>query len=241
MEAFCDRLKSERNRLNLTQIKFAEIGGVAKSAQINYESGKRKPDIKYISKIQAAGVDTLYLLTGNRTPPYLNHIMQMAKDLETREQIEAKYNIPKMENEYDLLPVFEEQMGDTGAMFKITPGAESYLSFSKDWMHDMKINAETAFGVNVVGDSMAPTLVKGDTVLIDGSRTTLENGCVYAIYNPDKTARIKRLELGEGVIAVHSDNPDKTLFPTEYLTGDAADVVSQQIVGQVVWSGHKWV
>lgn len=38
-----------------------------KVAQINYEKGKRKPDAEYLAAIAAAGVDVLYVLTGQRS------------------------------------------------------------------------------------------------------------------------------------------------------------------------------
>lgn len=66
MSNFSDRLKQERERLGFIQPDFAEIGGVKKGAQVNYESGKRQPDSDYLQKIAAAGADVHYILTGNR-------------------------------------------------------------------------------------------------------------------------------------------------------------------------------
>lgn len=65
------RLQEERQRLGLTQDEFAEIGGVKRRAQINYESGDRCPDGHYFSAIAAAGADVQYILTGKRSlnPP----------------------------------------------------------------------------------------------------------------------------------------------------------------------------
>lgn len=60
-----ERLKKERNRLNISQTKMAEIGGVTKQSQINYESGKRYPDAKYLAEIAKIGVDIYYILLGN--------------------------------------------------------------------------------------------------------------------------------------------------------------------------------
>lgn len=67
MNTFGDRLKEERERLNLTQPAFGELGGVAKLAQINYEKNNRRPDADYLMAISQAGVDVLYLLTGMRS------------------------------------------------------------------------------------------------------------------------------------------------------------------------------
>ncbi len=62
-----ERLREERERLGLSQEKFGALGGVLKRAQINYEKGERNPDSAYLSAIAAAGVDVLYVLTGQRS------------------------------------------------------------------------------------------------------------------------------------------------------------------------------
>ena len=76
---FGDRLKSERKRLALTQTEMGELAGIAKTTQLNYEKGERHPDSVYLAAIAAAGVDVLYVLTGNRTP-------QSEQALSVREQ-----------------------------------------------------------------------------------------------------------------------------------------------------------
>lgn len=68
------RLKLERERLGLSQSAFAEIGGVQKRSQINYEQGSRKPDTKYLEGIAAAGADVAYILTG--TPKALREVLE---------------------------------------------------------------------------------------------------------------------------------------------------------------------
>lgn len=64
--AFGLRLKRERERLGLTQQQFAELVGISRMTQGNYESGKRNPDARYLSHVSSAGVDVLYLATGKR-------------------------------------------------------------------------------------------------------------------------------------------------------------------------------
>ena len=49
------RLQEERKRLGLTQDKIAEIGGVKRRTQINYEAGGRSPEGNYLFAIAAVG------------------------------------------------------------------------------------------------------------------------------------------------------------------------------------------
>ena len=64
MMDFCIRLRQERKRLGLSQEKFSALGGVTRDTQMNYENGSRKPDSSYLTAIALAGVDVLFLLTG---------------------------------------------------------------------------------------------------------------------------------------------------------------------------------
>ncbi|WP_268796497.1 helix-turn-helix domain-containing protein [Pseudomonas huanghezhanensis] len=68
------RLKEERERLGLSQKAFGEIGGVEANAQGKYENGHRAPKADYLAAVAGAGVDVLYVLTGNRTPVPLERL-----------------------------------------------------------------------------------------------------------------------------------------------------------------------
>lgn len=63
------RLKEERERLGISQADFAKACGVGRTAQFNYESGKRSPDGDYLHAAGELGVDTGYLLFGVRSTP----------------------------------------------------------------------------------------------------------------------------------------------------------------------------
>ena len=62
-----DRLKAERLRLGYNQTDFAALAGVTKNSQFNYEKGDRNPDAAYLAAINAAGVDVMYVITGQRS------------------------------------------------------------------------------------------------------------------------------------------------------------------------------
>lgn len=64
MDAKCRRLVAERERLKLNQTEFGALGGVARSAQANYEAGTRAPDWDYLARLHDEGVDVSFVLTG---------------------------------------------------------------------------------------------------------------------------------------------------------------------------------
>jgi len=70
--------------------------------------------------------------------------------------------------------------------------------------------------IRVRGDSMAPTLLEGDIVLINHAVREIYDGYIYAI-NIDEEVIIKRIfkNLSTNKIKIKSDNPDYEIFVIE--------------------------
>ena len=88
--------------------------------------------------------------------------------------------------------------------------------------------------IKVMGDSMAPTLIDGDDVLVDRSDggRALRDG-IYVLRRDD-TLMVKRLATAPstGMLTIASDN---AAYPTWHdVTLDSIDVV-----GRVVWAGRR--
>ena len=62
-----ERLKEERERLRLSQPAFAAVAGTTKQTLFSWESGKTAPDGFQMAALAEAGVDVLYVLTGEYT------------------------------------------------------------------------------------------------------------------------------------------------------------------------------
>lgn len=60
------RLREERDRIGLSQPKFAAIAGTTKQTLFSWESGKTAPDGFQLAALASADVDVLYVLTGLR-------------------------------------------------------------------------------------------------------------------------------------------------------------------------------
>lgn len=116
-----------------------------------------------------------------------------------------------------------------------------HLAFSKTWLLQNGIQAGSCSLINAVGRSMEPSIQDGDLIMLDHRKSTIRNRKIYVYNDPENGTRVKRLEVHDNLIAVHSDNPDKDEFPSEYVTGEAMNAITQSIVGEVIWSGHKWV
>ncbi|PTT02751.1 XRE family transcriptional regulator [Pseudomonas sp. HMWF006] len=62
-----ERLREERERLGYSQSAIGAVGGVKKLAQLKYEQGERFPGADYLAALAKIGVDTLYIITGERS------------------------------------------------------------------------------------------------------------------------------------------------------------------------------
>lgn len=62
-----ERIKTERERMGMTIPRFAEVAGAAKNTVIDWQNGKSTPPAAKLAALASAGVDVLYILTGQRT------------------------------------------------------------------------------------------------------------------------------------------------------------------------------
>lgn len=261
MSTISDRLREERLRLDLVQPEMADLGGVGKQSQINYESGKRQPDADYLSRIAAAGADVAYILTGKRTVPALP-VIDTNVGLTIRRHYGPVLDLARQATGNDVSAVEERGDGDLGEEYARIPLYDARLAagsgqqndheqitsrvaFRHDWLKQVGIHAATAVLARAEGDSMEPAIYSGDLILIDRSRSELpvrqrlpqdtRPASIYAILI-DGMARVKRIERpAEEVLLLMSDNP---AYGPEFLTGSAAQTIT--IIGEVVWSAHTW-
>lgn len=78
-----ERLKSERERIGLTQTAFGALGGAGKTTVIAWERGTAHPNASFLAAIAEAGVDVCYVITGSRDyepPPKLTAEEQVLLD-----------------------------------------------------------------------------------------------------------------------------------------------------------------
>jgi transcriptional regulator with XRE-family HTH domain len=66
MTTFGTRLHEERKRLKITQEAFANLGGVERNAQSEYENDKIFPKADYLMDLAKHGVDVGYLIYAER-------------------------------------------------------------------------------------------------------------------------------------------------------------------------------
>ena len=100
------------------------------------------------------------------------------------------------------------------------------------WFTEKRAKPENVKTMRVDGDSMERTLFDGDKIAVDFGQRSIQNGKVYLCAIGDEV-RVKRLfRMADGRIRITSDNPDKVVYPDEYITQIDAD--SFAVLGRVI-------
>lgn len=108
---------------------------------------------------------------------------------------------------------------------------EQSHAFRRDWMQRRSLNPARCKLYEVKGESMAPTLNSGDTVMINMADREVVSGELFALV-ADDGLRVKRLHKRGGGVWMHSDNPDQLRYSPELIEDHNAAVI-----GRVVWRG----
>ncbi|WP_089690979.1 XRE family transcriptional regulator [Vreelandella titanicae] len=186
------RLREERVRLGFSQTELGDIAGITKNTQMLYESEKRSPKADYLSALHAAGVNTHYVLTGNRSISSGGESLSLAANEPGPDLSPVKM--------YDI-----EAAAGAGRSFEGEP-VKTTLYFSTAELSEQGLDPAQVVGVKVRGDSMDGTLADGDWVLVDRSnRDPKQEGVFLLLVSGER--RIKRVQrLAGGALYLISDN-----------------------------------
>ena len=104
----------------------------------------------------------------------------------------------------------------------------SYVPFRDDWMRRHNLNAKCCCVVEVVGDSMEPTLENRGSILVDFDRTTRQTNRIFAVRTEDGPIVKRLIRDDAGIWSLTSDNP---AYPPLPWPPEAI------LIGQVMWTG----
>lgn len=119
-----------------------------------------------------------------------------------------------------------------GAVNEYEPQTHS-LAFPPDYLKKLTSSPPSKLAIiSVKGDSMEPTLLGGDIVLLDTSKTHLGYDGLFVL-RMDDVLHVKRVgrSAKSGHITIISDNPSQSDFEKE--------IGAVTAVGKVLWYGRK--
>lgn len=228
-----DRIKSEREAMNLTQTAFGAIAGVKKRTVIDWEKGSSSPTAVQLFALYCAGADANYILTGLKTITAGNSNAYSSSLL--NDDIGEK-SIDYTNNEYAEIPHYNVQAAAGSGRLATEEETLKPLSFRRDWLAKRHLTPANLAIVSVSGDSMEPYLKDEDLVLVDRSQITITSGKTYVL-RLDGHLLVKNLQLlPHGLVQVASFNPG---FPP-YQVDLSDESLDMAVIGRVVASMHEW-
>lgn len=91
-----DRLRTERERLGLSQGEFADLAAVARTTAFRYETGVHSPSLEFLEAIEAAGADVEFIVSGqllNDREDQFVDAMCLVDDLLKKHGLDVPYKV----------------------------------------------------------------------------------------------------------------------------------------------------
>lgn len=207
---------------------------VSTTTIVNYETGRRLPDIDFlIDFAEISGMSLIYWL-GVRADASSSAGAATAKTLLDTADAALGFSSAQSDKPFVSLPLYN--LKDTANAVS-APGqgrvTDEMLQFSTAWIQrELNATSTDLFLIHVDDESMVPTLRPNDTILLDRRVTRPDRDGVY-ILRMHGVPLVKRLQiLPGGIIKVGSDN---TAYET--FTIHQSDINDQDfaILGRVVW------
>lgn len=219
----------------ITDVALAKILGTDKNTLSRYRREKGPPAGKVIDSLIARykfNPTWLFKKEGEPFPGARNkypEVCGLEESVMVRE-VMGEYD-PQISKEFVFIKQVSGKISAGGGLVPDDSG-DMRLAFRKEWFKK-KGDPKNMSLIKVSGDSMEPTLLSGDLVLVDHSRNTIasQDG-IYAI-SIDHEILIKRLHLlyQDSKILVISDNKQ---YPPQEI---GADKIT--INGKVIWYARE--
>lgn len=132
------------------------------------------------------------------------------------------------EDEVRLIPRVHAVLSAGGGSLDVDASIIEEIPFRHEWLA-RRGNPSQMVLMDVVGDSMSPAIMSGDTVLIDQSHHNARVGELYAFGYEDNIL-IKRLKKQDNALYLVSDN---TAYSPICIQGEEAQLL--RVIGKVVW------
>lgn len=207
--AIGERLRAERQRCRLTQLDLAERAGVSKTTQVNYEAGKRSPDAPYLGVAAEAGLDVLYIVTGERAKP--------TESLVAVRLLPLKANVPAG--------------GSEPLEGRDVPG----MYLPSTWVADKGLDPNHLAVLIVRGASMEGALRDGDRVLVDLLDKAPRSGFIYVLRQGSELL-VKHCQLlPGGILRVSSANPAYQPYDVDLAKTEDFEVIGRVAASMHEW------
>lgn len=204
---------------------FARQCGFSEGVLRSYLKGDTYPTLDRLNALaKAGGVDEAWLATGLSAIPQTSYVAESEAPAYTHPQLPGGTTSGVVAQP----PQLTVMSGGNTVVHTLT--------LRPEWLAERGLNVQRLQLVNVVGDSMQPTIMAGSLLLVANlEHAQLVGDGIYVIHNSGKTL-VRRLQHDfDGSIHVISDNPAYR----EHLVPKSR-IEELDLVGRVVWVGHEF-
>ncbi len=212
----------------MKQDEFSSQSGVSYSAYQKYEMGRSNPGAEAIEGFIKLGINANWLLTGSG-----EMLLQNEKKMPAIVPATAAQTLPEGMVK---VPYFEEVMASAGHGSFPDWECQMFFFFPEQWIRKyLDVSIQDLRLIRVSGDSMAPHLRNGDTILVDCAMTRPRFEGVYVL-RLDGALLVKRVQvMPGGVYHISSDNPIYQPFTIKLSEMEGEDFA---FIGRVIFNGR---
>ncbi len=137
-------------------------------------------------------------------------------------------------HEYVYLPLYDVEAAAGHGTVVDAENITARLAFKPEWLRTVTLAPTDRLGlITVYGDSMIPTLLNGDTILVDFTQSRPDRDGIYVLRRDD-TVQVKRVSIhpATGLLTIRSDND-------AYETWHDVQSAAVNIAGRVIWLGRR--
>jgi phage repressor protein C with HTH and peptisase S24 domain len=210
----CDRFAEIRSENSQNKQNFADFLEIPSTTVSDIELGKREPSKDVLLKLTSkCGINLHWMLTGEGAK-YIKKVASSSKNVPV-------YHESELPEGAFIVPLLDQQL---------SAGSGSHLPEEDEATALVRVPAYLSrFGNNVAaltvnGDSMYPTLSRGDMVVCDSCGWSGEG--IYAV-RMSGSGFVKRITKRPGKIVIISDNPK---YPLQEEPEESQDI---EIIGRV--------
>lgn len=211
MENIAQKFLNFRKKLKITQAEMGKMIGVPQRTWANYETGRSQPPAQVLLELAKIGFDyeSAFDLGKEDEKEQTNSTKQI--DLSKDDIKILSFKEASEEVTGFVIPILDQRLSaGQGADLPDDDRPTAYISVPKY----LAKYGKSLVALYVDGDSMEPTLCRGDMIICDSYGWSGEG--IYAI-QMEGSGFVKRLTIKPGKLVIISDNPIYTTFevPTE--------------------------
>ncbi|KAA3639424.1 MAG: hypothetical protein DWP95_10280 [Proteobacteria bacterium] len=234
METLKDRVLTRLNKLDMTQTEVAKILSIDRQRFSNWLSRGSIPANSIFNVASILKCDPEWLQFGTDKNPD-NRIESEAETYSANKVLLWDHHSDLPDGEFLMIKKLDVKAAAGDGFQNDWPTLKNELAFRVDWIKKSKAMSFNLLAITINGDSMHPTLMDGDTAIIDLSQNEIKNGQVYAFVNNETSdVQVKRLSYyRKNIISIHSDNDhDPRYMHDIHLADEEMDNI--KIIGRIV-------